>query len=249
MIFREFGDKAQPAIILLHGGGLSWWAFTDIIPLLKEKYYVVTPIIDGHGDDGKTTFMSIQESAQKLIQYIDSNFKGNVLALCGLSLGGQIIVEVLSRRVDIAKYAVIESTMVIPPGGMTRFLAKSSGMFYGIIRYKWFAKLQAKVLFVKDNLFDQYFNDSKNISKESLVNISVSNADYTVPDQLKYSKAKVIIIIGGKEVKIMDKSARKLISVLPQAQLCIVPGMKHGELSLARSKEYLTLVNRFIEKG
>jgi pimeloyl-ACP methyl ester carboxylesterase len=88
MIFREFGDKTQPTIILLHGGGLSWWAFTDIIPLLKDKYHVVTPVIDGHGDDGKTTFMSIQESAQKIVQYIDANFKGNVLALCGLSLGG-----------------------------------------------------------------------------------------------------------------------------------------------------------------
>lgn len=247
MIFREFGDKAQPAIILLHGGGLSWWSFTDIIPLLKEKYHVITPIIDGHGEDGKTTFTSIQDSAQKLIQYIETNLNGNVLALCGLSLGGQIIVDVLSQRVDIAKYAVIESTMVTPSGSITRFLAKSSGMFYGLIRHKWFAKLQAKALYIKDNLFDQYFNDSQSISKESLVNISVSNADYTVPDMLKYSKAKVMIIIGGEEVKIMDKSVRKLLSMLPQAQLCIVPGIKHGELSLLWSKEYLLLVNRFME--
>jgi len=229
MIFREFGDKAHPTIILLHGGGLSWWAFADIIPLLKEKYHVVTPIIDGHGDDGKTTFISIEESAQKLLQYIDTNFKGNVHALCGLSLGGQIIIDVLSRRADIARYAVIESAMMIPPGSLTRLLAKSSGVFYGLIQYKWFAKLQAKALYVNENLFNQYFNDSKNMSKESLVNISLSNAGYTVPDQLKYSKTKVMIIIGGKEMKIMDKSARKLISILPQAQLCKNPGMKHGD--------------------
>jgi len=247
MIFREFGDKAHPTIILLHGGGLSWWAFADIIPLLKEKYHVVTPIIDGHGDDGKTTFISIEESAQKLLQYIDTNFKGNVHALCGLSLGGQIIIDVLSRRVDIAKYAVIESAMVIPPGSLTRLLAKSSGMFYGLIRYKWFAKLQAKALYINENLFNQYFDDSKKMSKESLVNISLSNVGYTVPDGLKYSKTNVMIIIGGKEMKIMDKSARKLISILPQAQLCKNPGMKHGELSLARSKEYIALINRFIE--
>lgn len=247
MLFREFGDKALPTIILLHGGGLSWWAFTDIIPILKEKYHVVTPIIDGHGDDGKTTFISIEESAQKLLQYIDTNFNGNVHALCGLSLGGQIIIDVLARRVDIAKYAVIESAMVIPPGSLTRLLAKSSGMFYGLIRYKWFAKLQAKALYINENLFNQYFNDSKNMSKESLVNISLSNVGYTVPEGLKYSKAMAMIIIGGKEMKIMDKSARKLISILPHARLCKNSGMKHGELSLARSKEYLALINRFIE--
>lgn len=247
MIFREFGDKALPTIVLLHGGGLSWWAFTDIIPLLKEKYHVVTPIIDGHGDDGKTTFISIEESAQKLLQYIDTNINGNVHALCGLSLGGQIIIDVLSRRVDIAKYAVIESAMVIPPGSLTRLLAKSSGMFYGLIRYKWFAKLQAKALYINKNLFNQYFNDSKNMSKESLVNISISNVGYKVPVGLKYSKAKVMIIIGGKEMRIMDKSARKLISILPNARLYKYPGMRHGELSLARSKEYIALINRLIE--
>lgn len=247
VIFKEFGDKALPTIILLHGGGLSWWAFTDMIPILNQKYHVVTPIIDGHGDDGKTTFISIEESAQKLLQYIDTNLKGNVHALCGLSLGGQIIIEVLSRRVDVAKYAIIESAMVIPPGSLTRLLAKSSGMFYGLIRYKWFAKLQAKALYINEKLFDRYFNDSKNMSKESLVNISLSNAGYTVPDQLKYSKAKVMIVIGGKEMKVMNQSAQKLISILPQAQLCKCPGMKHGELSLVKSKEYLTLVNRFIE--
>ena len=247
VIFKEFGDKALPTMILLHGGGLSWWAFTDIIPILKQKYRVVTPIIDGHGDDGKTTFISIEESAQKLIQYIDTNCKGNVHALCGLSLGGQIIIEVLSRRVDIAKYAIIESAMVIPPGRLTRLLAKSSGMFYGLIQYKWFAKLQAKALYINDNLFDRYYNDSKKMSKESLVNVSLSNAGYTIPDQFKDSKAKVMIVVGGRELNVMDQSARKLISILPQAQMCKCPGMKHGELSLARSKEYLALVNGFIE--
>jgi pimeloyl-ACP methyl ester carboxylesterase len=247
VIFKEFGDKALPTIILLHGGGLSWWAFTDIIPILKQKYHVVTPIIDGHGDDGKTTFISIEESAQRLIQYIDTNLKGNVHALCGLSLGAQIIIEVLSRRVDITKYVIIESAMVIPPGSLTRLLAKSSGMFYGLIRYKWFAKLQAKALYINDNLFDRYFNDSKNMSKESLVNISLSNAVYTIPDQLKDSEARVMIVFGGRELKVMDQSARKLISILPQAQMCICPGMKHGELSLARSEEYLALINGFIK--
>jgi pimeloyl-ACP methyl ester carboxylesterase len=170
-----------------------------------------------------------------------------VHALCGLSLGGQIIIEVLSRKVDITKYAIIESAMVIPPGSLTRLLAKSSGMFYGLIRYKWFAKMQAKALYINNNLFDRYFNDSKKMSKESLVNISLSNASYTIPDQLKASKAKVMIVVGERELNVMHQSARKLISILPQAQLYKSPGMKHGELSLAKSKEYLALINGFIE--
>lgn len=246
MKYKEFGDSIHPTIILLHGGGLSWWSFTDLIHLLKETYHIVTPIIDGHGEDGDTIFVSIQDSAQKLIQYIDEKHQGKVFAICGLSLGAQIIVDVLAQRADIAKYIVIESALVMPLSGVTRFIAKSSSLFYSLIHQKWFARMQAKALYVRENLFDQYYSDSQNISKQSLTNISASNADYTAPDTLKITKAKVLIIIGGEEVRIMDKSVRKLISMLPQARVCIVPDMKHGELSLSRCKEYLALIKQFM---
>lgn len=32
----------------------------------------------------------------------------------GLSLGGQILLEILSQRKDICKYAIVESVLVIP---------------------------------------------------------------------------------------------------------------------------------------
>lgn len=246
MKYKEFGDRTHPTIILLHGGGLSWWSFTDLIPLLKAEYHIVTSVIDGHGKDGETTFVSIRDSAQKLIQYIDEKHQGKVFAICGLSLGAQIIVDVLAQRADIAKYIVIESALVMPLSGVTRFIAKSSSLFYSLIHQKWFARMQAKALYVRENLFDQYYSDSLSISKQSLTNISTSNADYTAPDTLKFAKAKVLIIIGGEEVRIMDKSVRKLISMLPQARVCIVPDMKHGELSLSRCKEYLALIKQFM---
>ncbi|MCR6547150.1 alpha/beta hydrolase [Dehalobacterium formicoaceticum] len=246
MKYKEFGDKINPTIILLHGGGLSWWSFTDLIHLLKEDFHIVTPIIDGHGEDGETPFISIKDSAQKLIQYIDEKHKGKVFAVCGLSLGAQIVVEILSQRADIAKYAVVESALVVPPTGVIRFMVKSGSLFYGLIRQRWFARIQAKALYVPESLFDQYHRDSQNISKESLINIFTRNTDYTAPDTLKNTKAKVLIIIDGEEVRIMDKSVRKLMSVLPHSRVCIVPGMKHGELSLARCKEYLALIKQFM---
>lgn len=46
MIFKEFGDKNAPAIIFLHGGGLSWWSWEAQIERLQKNYRVITPIID-----------------------------------------------------------------------------------------------------------------------------------------------------------------------------------------------------------
>ena len=48
MLFKEFGDVKKPTVILLHGGGLSWWSLQPVIALLEKEYHIVTPIIDGY---------------------------------------------------------------------------------------------------------------------------------------------------------------------------------------------------------
>ncbi|HEX2985817.1 MAG TPA: hypothetical protein VHO71_03285 [Caproiciproducens sp.] len=73
MIIRETGSSEWPTIILVHGGGLSDWSWKSIAHLLNEKkYHVVTPVIDGHGDDGNEEFISIEDSAAKVIHYIQN---------------------------------------------------------------------------------------------------------------------------------------------------------------------------------
>jgi len=59
MIFKEFGQKGLPTIILLHGGGLSYWSLNNVVKNLVDDYHVITPILDGHGDDWDNTFISI----------------------------------------------------------------------------------------------------------------------------------------------------------------------------------------------
>lgn len=38
MIFKEFGNKDNPVIIFLHGGGLSWWSLKPQIEELQNEY-------------------------------------------------------------------------------------------------------------------------------------------------------------------------------------------------------------------
>jgi len=90
MKFKEFGNRNNETIIILHGGGLSAWAVEPIVNYLVDDYYIITPIIDGHGEDGSNTFISINESAKNLINYIDKKHSGKVKALCGLSIGDKL---------------------------------------------------------------------------------------------------------------------------------------------------------------
>ena len=46
----EYGKQNRDIIMLLHGGGLSWWNYRAEAEILKDRYHVVLPILDGHAD-------------------------------------------------------------------------------------------------------------------------------------------------------------------------------------------------------
>ena len=113
MRFVQYGNPGSKTVIFLHGGGLSTWNFRDEAEILQGRFHVLLPILDGHhGSDHK--FTSIEENAARMIRYIDSRFQGKVFLIAGLSLGGQVLVEMLSQRNNICEFAMIESTLALP---------------------------------------------------------------------------------------------------------------------------------------
>ena len=221
MKFKEFGSKDKDTIILLHGGGLSWWSLQKLVEILINDFHVVTPIIDGHGEDGQNTFISIEDSAKKLIEYIDLNFDGKVFAIAGLSLGAQIVTEVLTQRTDITQYALIESALVLPIKG-TAAMASANKLFFGLIKQRWYSKIQAKTLAVPEEWFELYYQDSIKITKQSLINITLSNGNYSLKTAMADTKAKVLIVVGEKEISVMRKSAQRLREVISGSELYII---------------------------
>jgi len=249
MLFIENGKMELPTIILLHGGGLSYWAWADIVELLKDDYHIVTPIIDGHGEDGENNFISIEDSAKKLIDYIKSQFKGKVFAIGGLSIGAQIVIEALSQKDDIAQFIILESALVMPIAWTKTLTVPAIRFSYWLIKYYWFSKMQAKALYVSANMFEQYYRDSLKISKISLVNIILSNGSYSLKPNLENIKTKVLILAGEKEINLMKKSANILNQKIQNSVLKYLKNMGHGELSMKYSEEYVSIIKDFFNKA
>ncbi len=40
-MMMEFGQQNPDVIMLLHGGGLSWWNYREVAKRLAERYHVV----------------------------------------------------------------------------------------------------------------------------------------------------------------------------------------------------------------
>jgi pimeloyl-ACP methyl ester carboxylesterase len=241
MIFKEFGNRTKPVLILLHGGGLSNWMWRPQIEAFQEEYHIVTPIFDGHGEENTTVFHSISYSADQVISFINENFNGSVFAVCGLSIGAQVTVDILAKSNHIAKKAVIESALVLPSKMMEKITKPMLNLSLPLVNQRWFAKLQAKQMYLPEDMFEDYYRDSAGMSKESMINMMADNVRFAVPSNLEKTTADCFVMCGEKEYAMMRKSAAILHDTIKGSKLKLVPDCGHG-VSLKFPDQYIQLV-------
>ena len=238
MKFREFGQEQAEAIMLLHGGGLSWWNYKAEAKKLQEEYRVILPILDGHAGSDRA-FTTIEDNAAEIISFIDRELGGSVLLLGGLSLGAQIVLEMLSQRNDICRYAIVESASVIPSRLINALISPAFGSSYSLIRNRTFAKLQFRSLHMKPDLFEEYYRDTCRIARADMIAFLKANTAYEPRRVLQNCQAQIRIVVGSREQKTMLRSSKLLHEMLQASVLEIKDGLYHGEYSINHPELYL----------
>ena len=242
----EFGKQHYNTVLLLHGGGLSWWNYREVAKLLEKDYHVILPVLDGHADSD-AAFITIEGNASRLISYIDSHFGGQVTVLGGLSLGGQVALEMLGQRPDICRFAMIESALVKPSELTAALIGPTFGMSYSLIKQRWFAKMQADYLGIPKVLFEDYYRDTCAITKTDMIAFLQDNCNYEMKPNLAETTAKVKIVAGAKEQKSILDSAKLIHSAIPGSHLEILPSLRHGDLSLNKPEQYTHILRSWVE--
>ena len=244
MTVIEYGKQNTEIIILLHGGGLSWWNYREVAKPLEKDYHVILPVLDGHaGSDAP--FATIEDNAARLISYIDTHFGGQVAVLGGLSLGGQIALEMLARRPDICRFALIESAQVKPSQLTCALIGPTFGMSYDLIKQRWFAKLQAAYLGIPKELFEDYYRDTCAITKADMIAFLKANCTYEIKIGLRETTAKTKIVAGSREQKSILDSAKLLHSTIPGSQVEVLPSLRHGDLSINNPEKYVRILKEW----
>ena len=241
MKYKEYGKGNQRTVVLLHGGGLSWWSYRDAAELLQGECHVILPILDGHAGSDRS-FTTIEDNAAEVIDFIRSDLGGSVWLLGGLSLGAQVALEMLSQQGDICERALIESAAVIPSKVTHAMMRPSIACSYGLIKQKWFSRLQFRSLGIKDELFSDYYRDACAIKKEDMIAFLRANTSYKLKESVKRTTADTRICYGSKEILGIRRSAQKIKEMLPAATVIELSGMIHGDFSINHAADYANAI-------
>ena len=257
MIFHEFGDKCLPHIVLIHGGGNSWWNYLRQAQILSKKYHVILPTLDGHGEEYQKEYISTEASAQKILEYIKSNCGGKVFALGGVSLGGQIVIELLSLDHNIAQKAIIDGSICIPQPKLAKICVGIIKVFGKLMLNKSICKMQLSLMkkiypnmAFPEVLDNYYIEDMPRLPIKTLVTIyQTYMGEYTLKSSISESNAEVLYIYGEKEMHCVKESAKRFKQMHPNCTLYEAKGCNHGYLSIYLPLEWIRLVNPFLENS
>lgn len=155
------------------------------------------PVLDGHSGSDQD-FTTIENNANEIINFIDEKCSGSVLMIGGLSLGGQILVEILSKRSEICRFAMIESTLVLPMRATYALIKPAFALCYPLVKKLWFAKLQFDSFHMNNDYFDEYYRDSAAITKENMISFLSENSNYMLKNSIEECQAKTLIFVGSR---------------------------------------------------
>ncbi len=247
MKYKEYGTGNSETILLLHGGGLSWWNYREEAQVLQSDYHVILPILDGHaGSD--SPFTTIEDNAAEIIAFIDERLGGNVLLIGGLSLGGQVLLEMLSQRTDLCRCAIVESAAVLPSGITNALIGPAFGSSYGLIRNRSFAKLQFRSLHMQPSLFEDYYRDTCAIKKADMIAFMKANTSYSLKPSLSETSASLHLYAGAKETGQILRSLDAIARTVPSSRKNLIPGLYHGEFSINHPGEYVQTIRDLLKQ-
>ena len=247
MRYQEYGRDKAETIFLLHGGGLSWWNYRDEAELLQSSYHVILPILNGHAESDRP-FSTIEDNASEIISFIDEHFGGKVLLMGGLSLGAQILLEMMSQRKNICRYALVESAAVHPSRYTNALIRPALASSYGLIRNKSFAKIQFSSLHLRKELFEEYYRDTGKIRKEDMIAFLKANTAYSLKTSISETAAKTLIIVGGRENREIQQSAKTISQAIRGSRIMVMPGLYHGGFSINQPEKCIQTIREMIEK-
>lgn len=257
MRFHEFGDRNSPHVLLIHGGGNSWWNYLRQARILAEKYHVILPTLDGHGEECQKDYVSTEASSQQIMTFIDTHCGGRLFALGGVSLGGQIAIELLSLKSNIAEKAVLDGCICIPQPTLARISIMMVKLFGKLMFSRPACNMQLYLMnkmypdiAYPDEIADEYIRDLPRLPIKTLETMyQTYMGAYHLKSTIAQSKAHVLFIYGEKEMRCVKESAILFQKMHPRCTLYEAKGYGHGYLSAYRPLEWMALVGPFLENN
>ncbi len=238
--YDEYGDKADPTILLLHGAGMldtfcGQYCFSD-------RYHLVVPHLPGAGTAAAEVYEP-EKTIEDLLALIRSLHKEKI-GVIGHSLGAQIAIMLINRQPGSFYFAIFLSAWVDPRPGRIRMYCSLAGASAKILHWKWLVRLQARYWKLTAAQTDIMARYAGRITAQVYRSFFAHTLDLSKLPAYQTVTIPMFAICGSREVRDM-KTSLTLLAQNPNCQILTLRGAGH-DFPMRKAAQLNPILQKFI---
>jgi pimeloyl-ACP methyl ester carboxylesterase len=219
------GEPTTPAIVFLHGGGLSGRQWQPQMERLPD-YYCLAPDLPEQGKSINIGPFRLEDAARQVTALIDERVPGKRAHLVGNSLGGVVALAMMRISPNYIDHVIVSGTAP---------LGKAYGKFVlallplsKLISIEKQVDASAKQLGIPE-AYRSMFREDLLLSVNSTSTRHFIEPLMELPQLLPCdSEAPTLVVVGEQENAIAKGGAKKIASCLKRSHMVVVPGVGHA---------------------
>lgn len=225
MVFEEYGDRANPTVIFLHGA-MAYKSFMRQREL-SDLFHTVFYALPGHAADAGRDF-NRETAVSDVVQLIGVLGKEKV-HLVGFSLGSQLALMVLDRYPEKLESVVLVSPLIDSTVLDHLMLALSTRVVGYLSKLSLPSKLIGQMVGAEGEEFNRFRREQRvqNVEKLStqILTGMLRSSDLK---NIKNIDTRVLIAVGEKESPSFLRTAKQLGGSIRNSRLLIYEGAAHN---------------------
>ena len=214
---------------LIHGGAGGVWVWDETVKLLGD-FHCLLPELPEHGRNHSNGRFTVESAAQSILRLIRERAPEGRAHVVGLSVGGQVVVEMLARAPGSVLSAVVSGAQLLPvPGyrlGIYSETAMSLVYWLGIAPWKhndaWIRWNMRTSTGIPETYFDAFKRNFQALTRDGWAHVMSENYSYRAPAGLSEANVPVLLIAGPHETIDIQPTNRLLKSLLPHSRSVLV---------------------------
>ncbi len=252
--YIDEGNRGRAPLIFIHGFPFNKTSWEPQVDAFKNDYRVIAYDVRGHGDsDAGTEEFRIDQFAKDLFDFLDALELDKVI-ICGLSMGGYIILNGILQQPDRIIGLILCDTQCAADSNEGRKKRIDTIELIQHEGLKQYAHDSVQKLFSpvslqsKKELVSFIENTILTTRIETITQTLMALADRKEMCATLYMTEVPVLILVGEDDKVTNVEAHeKMKELIPNSELHVIS--KAGHLSnLENAEEFNTHVSAFLKK-
>ena len=223
--FFESGALQGIPLVLIHGGSGGVWTWDETLRFLSE-FHCYLPELPEHGSSQANGPFTVKDTARRIADMIKEKVPGGKAHVFGLSVGGQIVVEMLARSPEVFSSAIISGAQLLPVPGFKLGIYSERVMaliyWLGIHPWKhndaWIRWNMRSSAGIPENFFERFKTNFQGLNRDTWAHVMSENYRYRTPDGLEKAATPVLLIAGAHETIDIQPTNRMLSQLLSNSR-------------------------------